>query len=366
MFLYSLLDSVKWYPILFDTPLNAVRSVAIWLTLVLLIAYTVCLLLVKGEFRSRFLKTSAFAAVGYAGVLGVTFLILSFLEDGIEPILFYPILVLLAAIAASAVALCFKRNKLVFIVAGVATGCAAVITLICMGVHFGSGVAAEKNWLTNEDVNTVGLYIACAIVIASLILLCVFSKKGTGFDTKSISYAAICIAMSFALSYMRIVRMPQGGSITPASMLPLMLYAYMFGTRKGVFTGLIYGLLQAFQSPDILHPAQFLLDYPLAFACIGLAGLFAQTRSLQKLPQVQFSIGAIIAGLGRFIMHFLSGVFAFGAFAPKDTNVVWYSLTYQAAYVLPDLAIAIVVGILLLSSKSIVKTCRKFHTLEQN
>ena len=52
--------------------------------------------------------------------------------------------------------------------------------------------------------------------------------------------------MSFALSYLRIVKMPQGGSITIASLLPLMLYSFMFGTKKGVFAGLIYGVLQAF------------------------------------------------------------------------------------------------------------------------
>ena len=42
MFLYSLLNAT-WYPVLFDTPLNAVRSVAIWLTLGILVSYLVCL-----------------------------------------------------------------------------------------------------------------------------------------------------------------------------------------------------------------------------------------------------------------------------------------------------------------------------------
>lgn len=122
--------------------------------------------------------------------------------------------------------------------------------------------------------------------------------------------------MSFALSYLRIVKMPQGGSITLASLLPLMIYSYMFGTKKGVFAGMIYGLLQALQDTYILHPAQFVLDYPLAFAGIGLAGMFAKTKALEKLPQLQFALGAVVAGVARFLMHFLSGIFAFGAFAP--------------------------------------------------
>ena len=121
--------------------------------------------------------------------------------------------------------------------------------------------------------------------------------------------------------------------------------------RKGVFAGFAYGLLQAVQDPWILHPAQFLLDYPVAFAWIGIAGIFAKVEKLDKYPQIQFACGAILAGLGRFVMHLFSGMFAFNL-------SFWGSFTYQAGYVLPDLAIAVVVGILLFSSKAFVKELR--------
>ena len=130
-----------------------------------------------------------------------------------------------------------------------------------------------------------------------------------------------------------------------------MLYSYMFGTKKGVFAGMIYGVLQAFQDTYILHPAQFLLDYPLAFSAIGLAGMFARTDSL-RYPQVKFALGAVVAGVGRLAMHFVSGIFAFGEFAPEGQPVALYSFIYQASYVLPDIAIVIVVGALLLSSRT--------------
>ena len=166
--------------------------------------------------------------------------------------------------------------------------------------------------------------------------------------------------MSFALSYLRIVKMPQGGSITVASLLPLMIYSCMFGARKGMFAGMIYGLLQALQDFYLIHPAQFLLDYPVAFACIGVAGIFTRVASLDKLPQLQFALGAIVAGLARFLMHFLSGVFAFGSFA-GDQNPYLYSLAYQAGYVLPDVAIVIVVGIFVFSSASFVRLVRRYN-----
>ena len=364
MFLHSLLEGLTWYPTLFDTPLNAVRSVVIWLTLALVIAYLVCLFVLKSDKHKQLHRAAIPLFIAYVCALCGLFLALSFLEDGIEPILFVPLLCLLCTIAAGAIVLTWRRTKLLYICFGCAVGLAFLAMLVCMGIHFASGKAAENNWLTNEDVHSVALYLTSGLSVTALIVLALFGEKNTqrGFDAKSITYAAICIAMSFALSFMRIVRLPQGGSITPASLLPLMIYAYMFGARKGIFAGFIYGLLQAFQDPTVLHPAQFLLDYPVAFAWVGLAGLFSQNNALRKYPQAQFAIGGILAGLGRFFMHFLSGTFAFGIFAPEGTPAALYSLIYQAGYVLPDLAIAIAVGIALFSSKSFVKETRKFHT----
>ncbi len=349
----SLLAQTKWYPVLFDTTRNAVRSVATWLTIALIIAFVVCALLIKGEKRAKFLKISLLCAIVYAATVGVTLLALTFAEDGIVTVLFVPILILLLAIAASGITLYFVRNKLTYILCGSVTGAAFIATLICMGVAFSGALG-----LTDQ----LGLYLGAIILIAVVITLAVlFDRKNKFvFDSKSISYAAICIAMSFALSYLRIVQMPQGGSITIASLLPLMIYSFMFGPKKGVFAGFIYGTLQAIQDTWIIHPAQFVLDYPAAFACIGLAGIFADFKPLKKLPQIQFLLGGIVAGVGRFIMHFISGTFAFGSSAPAGQPAWLYSLGYQAAYVLPDIAIAIVVGVIVLCSPTVVKLVRKF------
>ena len=360
MFLNSLLDDVKLYPFLFDTPFDAVRAIAIWSSLALLVSHLVCLFVLKGDARKQFLAPAGFTWIAYACVLSTVQLVLSFIEDGVETILFVPLLILLVCLAASAVLLLWKRTKPMLIVLGSVCGAAFIATMVCLFVHFASGNAAENNWLTNADVQSVNLYISSVIGVLALLLITWYFGRGESkeFDSKSITYAGICIAMSFALSYLRLIRMPQGGSITPASLLPLMIYAYLFGVRKGVFAGFDYGLLQALQDPTILHPAQFLLDYPVAFAWIGFAGIFAKVEKLDKYPQIRFACGAILAGLGRFAMHFLSGAFAFGAFAPEGTPVLLYSLTYQAGYVLPDLAIAVVVGILLFSSKAFVKELR--------
>lgn len=374
MLLNSLLANVKWYPVLFDSPMNVTRAVCFWLTVALVLAFVLCLILVKGEKRARFLKASLILFVAYACAVGIVLLAFTFSEDGIKTILFVPLLVLLVVIGGSAVLLFFRQNKTVFIVTGCLVGAALVATLICMGVFYGTDIDGDGYYNSDtSSVNQIVLYLS-AVVLLVLIVGAAFlfgknDAKGFGATvserTKSISYAAVCIAMSFALSYLRIVKLPQGGSVTIASLLPLMIYSYMFGTKKGVFAGLIYGILQAIQDPYIIHPAQFLLDYPVAFSAIGLAGMFANVKRLEKVPQVQFLLGAVVASALRFVSHVLSGVFAFSAYAADAGMNAWvYSLAYNS-FVFIDIAIAIVVGVIVFSYPSFVKQARKFNTVKE-
>ena len=357
--------AATWYPILFDTPFNIVRAVLTWVTVALAVAFIITYAIVKEKpVWEKIKKPIFFASILYAAAVAITLLSMSFSEDGIVAILFYPLLALIISIAVSGIVLVFKRDTAVYITIGTFVGAAVIAVFVCMGVHFAGGDAAEMNWISNKDVHPLALYIFAALAIGIVLFVAFFvgRKDKTGFTTKSITYAAISVAMSFALSYLRIVKMPQGGSITVASLLPLMIYSCMFGVKKGVFAGMIYGLMQAIQDSYILHPAQFVLDYPAAFACIGMAGLFFSLNALKKIPTLQFALGAIIAGLGRFLMHFISGIFAFGAFAPEGTSVVWYSFTYQSAYVFPDLVICIFIGILLFSSKTFVRLIKQYNS----
>lgn len=358
------LMSAKWYPILFDTPMNAVRSVAIWLTVALAIAFVVCAILLKGETRAKFMKISLIFAICYACAVGITFLAFAFAEDGIKTILFVPLLVLILAVAGSAAMLLFKRNKAVYIVLGCIVGAAVAAVIACMGVYYGSGEAEEINGAEITLTENIVLYICAVALIGLLVFFALFfgRKDKKGFDSKAISYAAVCIAMSFALSYLRIAKLPQGGSVTAASLLPLMIYAFMFGPKKGILAGAVYGILQAVQDPWIIHPAQFLLDYPVAFASIGVSGLFGNVKRLDKLPQVQFALGAILASVLRFAAHVLSGVFAFSEYSTLD-NVWLYSTAYNS-FVFVDIAVAVAAGVLALCSPSVVKAMSKFRPKE--
>ena len=352
--------SATWFPLEFGTPFDAARAVLFWIAAAYIVLAVILLIAVRGEKRKALLRIGGIVTVAFAAVLCLTFLIIAFIEDGILPILFYPLLVLIVVLAAGGLILFFNRSKGTLIALGCLSAAALIATLLVMGVNLSYGNPLENNGVEAEDVNTVALYV-CAVVLIAVIIAAAFlagRKDKKGFDTRSITFAAVCIAMSFALSYLKVVEMPQGGSITIASLLPLMIYSYIFGTKKGVLAGFIYGILQAFQDTYILHPAQFLLDYPVAFSAIGLAGMFAKVDAL-RFPQVKFLLGAIVAAAGRFLSHFLSGIFAFGTFATIEP--VWlYSLIYQAGYVLPDIAIAIVLGVIVFSSKSFLSVVNRY------
>lgn len=346
----------KWYPFLFDGEgVDLFRTIFFWITIALSLVALVTLLVFR---ENKKLKVFWLAlGIVYACAVSGVFLYFSFTEDGMQPILFYPLLAVLFVVATCAVVLAVNRKKPTIIVCAVLFALSVLSALVCMGIFFASGEATDGITLDEN----IGLILSVVLLVALIGALAFFFGKGEKkeFDTKSISYAAVCIAMSFALSYLRIVKMPQGGSITVASLLPLMIYSYLFGVRKGVFAGFIYGVLQAIQDPYLVHPAQFLLDYPVAFSAIGLAGMFSSSEKLQKLPQIQFLLGGIVASALRYLSHVLSGAFAFSEYAGSE-NVWIYTLSYNS-FVFLDVAIVLVVGVLIFSTPTTVKQFRKIQ-----
>lgn len=174
-------------------------------------------------------------------------------------------------------------------------------------------------------------------ILGALVLLSVYltkSPKEKKFDTRKLTMASLCIALSFVLSYIKIFKLPQGGSITLGSLVPLFIFAYIYGARDGILVGAVYGILQFIQEPYIVHWAQVLIDYPLAFGALGLAGI-----SRKNMP-----LGMIIGGTGRLFFHVISGVIFFGSYAPEGQNVLVYSLVYNLTYLLPDLIVCIIIA----------------------
>ena len=159
-------------------------------------------------------------------------------------------------------------------------------------------------------------------------------------NTKKLAMAGIMIALSQILSYVKVYNMPQGGSVTTGSMVPIILFSLIYGLKDGLFAALVYGLLQFILGGGVaIHPLSILLDYLLGFGVLGLAGVFhTKTKYLPKAL-----IGGLFASVMRYLMVFIAGVVVWGSYAP-DTMPVWqYSLTYNGSYMVPEIILTLVV-----------------------
>jgi thiamine transporter len=152
---------------------------------------------------------------------------------------------------------------------------------------------------------------------------------------------------------------PQGGSVS-LEMVPIFLMAFRRGLKAGVFTGLAVGLLQLLVNPYIVHPAQLILDYPLAFALAGVAGAFAPSLSQNKSKRTILMIAGIFIGcMLRLASHVLSGVIFFSDFA-EEMNVWLYSFMYNASFMVVIFVITSLVVILLTNtSPKLLHAARK-------
>jgi Predicted membrane protein len=312
----------------------------------------------KKESLPDFFKVVFGIAIGYSVAAGALMLTLKFeeikAEESFIPELFYPILALLVlsvvlAIGGALVSAYKKEFFKPYLIAS-----SALVTIYILCLIFVAPLKAYMTSIAGGDL--AGLAIGAVVLIGILIAApLLFGKKNNEGDTRALAYAAVSIALSFALSYLRLFSLPQGGSITFASLLPLIVYSFMFGARRGAIAGFVYGILQAIQDPWIIHPLQFLLDYPIAFGMIGLAGIFKEIKLFENKPLVQFLLGGIAASILRYASHVISGTFAFGFYAEEaGYSAVAWGFLYNS-FVFADIAIALVAGTTLFLSKSFKK-----------
>ncbi len=148
----------------------------------------------------------------------------------------------------------------------------------------------------------------------------------------------MAVALAVILNFITLLKMPQGGSVS-LEMLPILIIALRWGAGTGMMAGLIYGLVQLVINPIIIHPVQVILDYPLPYMLVGLAGIFSSKINLKtKGSKYGWLLLAVLTGgLGRFISHFLSGVIFFAQYAPKGQSPWVYSAIYNLSYLLPSL-----------------------------
>lgn len=163
-------------------------------------------------------------------------------------------------------------------------------------------------------------------------------------NLQALAEAAVMVALAALLCQIKIFSMPNLGSVTAASMVPILLIALRRGTRWGVMAGVVLGLVNFmldFGAAKGLHPVSLLLDYPIAFGMLGLAGLAAG-----KGPYLAGPLSTL-ALAGRFVAHLVSGAIFFASYAPAGQNPWVYSAIYNASYMVPEMIISGVVLLIL-------------------
>ena len=162
---------------------------------------------------------------------------------------------------------------------------------------------------------------------------------------------AVCVALAYALSFIKLDLWFQGGSINLV-MIPLLIYASRRGAFWGILAGAVFGTIKCFFAGGFAWGWQsILLDYIVAYAAVGLGGLFQGKKN-------GLVVGTLVGCTARFAVHFVSGITIYKILAPTElfsvtyTSPALYSLVYNISYMLPNTILAFVLCLLLQKSLS--------------
>ena len=208
--------------------------------------------------------------------------------------------------------------------------------------------------------------------------------------TKRLTTTGVLIALGSILCMIPIYKLPYGGSITLAGMVPIVIIGYKYGVKWGVFSAFIFSIVQmilgatasqafaGMYDPQNALKSAFniilmaLLDYFVAYTMLGLSGMF---KNKIKNDTAALALGAGVACFLRFLAHFFSGWILWGSYAEwfftEQMNnsfgqnvlskfsgqalAVIYSLVYNGSYMLPEIIITVLVCIVLISVKPMKK-----------
>ena len=180
------------------------------------------------------------------------------------------------------------------------------------------------------------LTIILAIIAFAVVSYFLNAEGQFKMSVRQLTVSALCLALAFVLSNVKLFKLPMGGSVTVFSMFFVTYIGYLYGPRVSLASAFAYGLLQMIVDPYIISVPQLLCDYILAFGALGVAGFFHNTRyGMYK--------GYLAGIFGRFLFSTLSGVIFFADYAPEGMHPLAYSAAYNGSYIAAEGALTIVV-----------------------
>ena len=187
-------------------------------------------------------------------------------------------------------------------------------------------------------------------------------------ETRKRNIYALCqsgifIALATILSFLPVYEMPMGGSVTLASMLPILFIGVKFGYKWGIGASTTYMAIQLLQA--LIKGNVFIycvgagaviiclfFDYIVPFCILGLSA-FSKPKEKEKVSILKVCVTFSVLIFIRFLCHFITGVVIWGQWAPEGMGKFFYSLVYNGSYMLPELVLTVVITALLLSSRQI-------------
>lgn len=158
---------------------------------------------------------------------------------------------------------------------------------------------------------------------------------------KFITEAGVFLALGLVFLSIKIYQLPNGGSVSIA-ILPLLILSARWGLVYGLVACTLFGVLAAIYKPFIVHPVQFLLDYPLAYMSICLVGAMSWENNLKFVV-----IGVVISNILRLVFHVISGIIFFSMNEKTLLAAFIYSFSYNISHILPETIIALLFSVLI-------------------
>lgn len=166
---------------------------------------------------------------------------------------------------------------------------------------------------------------------------------------------ALFVATALVLDLVKAIELPYGGSIKFV-MVPLLIIAIRRGVKWGTFSSLVYlAIAMILGRENFIYPGDgttypaavyvlivALFDYIIAYGICGLASVFMKPF---KNKVVGVTAASFIACAIRYVCHVVSGATVWGSYMPEDFKggVLWYSITYNATYMIPITIVCVVV-----------------------
>ena len=180
---------------------------------------------------------------------------------------------------------------------------------------------------------------------------------------------ALMLALGAVLSLVPLFELPYGGSITVASMVPILLIAYRYGTAWGAFSAFAFSLLQllfglknlSYATSFVAAVAILLLDYLVAFSVLCAGGWF---RNKIKAQPTALGLGALCACVLRYLCHVISGCTVWAGISIPTKEALLYSLSYNATYMIPESIITVLTAVYL--ARSLNLRSERFTRLAAN